>query len=143
MWFIYCNLKCFTSALAFLFDPLIKAMYIFYLNNNVNNVMSFSGDVYSNNQSYEAPNNFEQQQHHLYDQQQQYENQQQQQQQQQQYEAQHELQQPDMQPDVSQQEQIHEGDSMSYDSPAHYDQPVTPLNLRGGRITRARLRSES
>lgn len=103
--------------------------------------MSFSGDVYSNNQSYEAPNNFEQQQHHLYDQQQQYENQQQQQ-----YEAQHELQQPDMQPDVSQQqqqEQIHEGDSMSYDSPAHYDQPVTPLNLRGGRITRARLRSES
>lgn len=104
--------------------------------------MYFSGDVYSNNQSYEAPNNFEQQQNHLYDQQQQYENQQQQ------YEVQlqqHELQQPDMQPDVTQpqQEQIHEGDSMSYDSPAHYDQPVTPLNLRGGRITRARLRSES
>lgn len=92
-----------------------------------------SVDVYASNQQYESANNFEQQQHHLFEQQQHYEAQQQQQ-----YESQ--LQQ--QQDSVQQQEQVQESDSMNYDAPAQYEQPMTPLNLRGGRITRARLRSK-
>lgn len=109
---------------------------------NCKSFVIYRVDVYGNNQQYEAQNNYEQQQQHLYDQQQQYEAQQQQQQQQQyevQLQQQHELQQPETlqpQPEPMQ-------DDMGYDAgPSQYEQPMTPINLRGGRITRARLRSE-
>ncbi|XP_054277370.1 cohesin subunit SA-2 isoform X2 [Macrosteles quadrilineatus] len=94
-------------------------------------------DVYGGNQQYEPANNYEQQQHHLYEQQQQYEVQQQQQQ----YEAQlqqQELQQEPVQPPP---EPMQESHDMSFEAPPQYEQPMTPLNLRGGRITRARLRN--
>ncbi|XP_046662976.1 neurogenic protein mastermind-like [Homalodisca vitripennis] len=103
-------------------------------------------DVYGNNQQYEPQNNYEQQQQHLYEQQQQYEAQQQQQQyeaqlQQQQQQQQQEMEQESPLSHQAQDQTMQDVDNSGYDAPAQYEQPLTPLNLRGGRITRARLRN--